>query len=365
MGQLHDDVQRAQAHVVSQVRADAEAGLRAIGEVVVQRDRLVEVQPVGEHEPLGVGVDTQLLVMGQRLFAPHHRVARVVAQTIKKFSEVEVEVAEEGVHADHVGQRGAEVATVLLHPVFERLALEVAQAHAERLVGLQILVRHGADGHQVQVAREQHVRRALEVARHLLLEGRHDLALPLAREAAAYAEVEKLERVAALRLVVERAQPRNLGGQALTAFGERGGGIEAAKVQLVDDGQHVDFERHHMHLRATGDDLELRPHGARGDELALEVEDAQEVDEVGAHEAQPAKVAQLVGLIVQRAQVIELLVHVGQQIGQRVSRLVATHERVLGLRLRVPVQHGLPHRELVQVGVEQAVDDRLHRVSQS
>ena len=30
------------------------------------------------------------------------------------------------------------------------------------------------------------------------------------------------------------------------------------------------------------------------------------------------------------------------------------------LRGRMPVQHGLPHGELVQVGVEQALDDRRH-----
>ncbi len=57
---------------------------------------------------------------------------------------------------------------------------------------------------------------------------------------------------------------------------------------------------------------------------------------------------------------VELLVDVREQFGQRISGLVAADEGVLGLRLRVAVQHGLPHRELVQVGVQQAADDGLH-----
>ena len=51
----------------------------------------------------------------------------------------------------------AEVAAVLLDRGFERGALKVAQAHAKRLEGLEVLVRHRADRHQAEVAREQHV----------------------------------------------------------------------------------------------------------------------------------------------------------------------------------------------------------------
>ena len=165
------------------------------------------------------------------------------------------------------------------------------------------------------------------------------------------------------RSPLESAQLLDLGAQALAPFLPRGGRVETPEIQLVDDGQHVDLEGHHMNLRAVGDDLQLRAVRPRGDEFALEVKDAQEVDEVRAHEPQAAQVGQIVGLKLQRAQVVELLVDLVDQFGQRVRRLVAAHEGVFGPGLRVPMQHGLPHRELVQIGVEQVVDDRLHRVS--
>ena len=127
----------------------------AVGEVAgTARERRGQVQPVREHQPLGVRVDAQLGVVRQRLLAPLDRIARIVAQAVEQLGEVQVEIVQEGVHADHVGQRDAEVAAVFLHPVLQRRLLEVAQPHAESLEGLQVLVRHGADRHQRVFARQ-------------------------------------------------------------------------------------------------------------------------------------------------------------------------------------------------------------------
>jgi hypothetical protein len=102
------------------------------------------------------------------------------------------------------------------------------------------------------------------------------------REAPPHAEVEELERRRPPRFLGELPQQRDLRRQTLAAFGERRPGVEAAKVELVDDREDEDLECHHVDLRSLGDDLErlavrARP---RRDEVALEVKDAQEVDEV-------------------------------------------------------------------------------------
>ncbi len=140
-------------------------------------------------------VDPQLRVVRQRFFRPDERVARIVAQAVKQLGKVQVEVGQESVHADDVGQRDAQVAAVFLHPVFEGRLLEIAQPHTQGLVGLQVFMRHGADGRQLKITRQQHIGCALEVLRHLALERADDLALPVARVAAAHAKVEELERV--------------------------------------------------------------------------------------------------------------------------------------------------------------------------
>jgi hypothetical protein len=64
----------------------------------------------------------------------------------------------------------------------------------------------------------------------------------------------------------------------------------------------------------------------------------------------------------QAAQGVQLALHLGQQLGQREGRGRAADKFVLGLGLGVAVQHGLPHGELVEVGVQQAGDDGLHAV---
>jgi hypothetical protein len=64
----------------------------------------------------------------------------------------------------------------------------------------------------------------------------------------------------------------------------------------------------------------------------------------------------------QRTQVIELPLDLGLELGQRIGTAVAADEGVLRLRLRMAMQHRLPHRELVEIGVDQAVDHGAHRV---
>ena len=78
--------------------------------------------------------------------APNIRIAAIVAQAVEKFGEIQVEVTQEGIHADHVGQGDAEVAAIFVYPAFQRGFLEVAQTYVQCLKGLEELVRHGADG---------------------------------------------------------------------------------------------------------------------------------------------------------------------------------------------------------------------------
>gem|GEM_PF-5482734 len=77
--------------------------------------------------------------------APNIRIAAVVAQAVEEFGKVKVEVAQEGIHADYVGQGDAEVAAVFVYPAFQRGFLEITQTYVQGLEGLEELVRHGAD----------------------------------------------------------------------------------------------------------------------------------------------------------------------------------------------------------------------------
>ncbi|KAI1692006.1 hypothetical protein Ddc_23905 [Ditylenchus destructor] len=144
----------------------------------------------------------------------------------------------------------------------------------------------------------------------------------------------------------KNAQGLDLFRQTATPLGDRGAVVEATEVQLVDHRQNEDLEAHHVDLRPAHDDGQLVAVGGDMDEIALEAEDAQQVDEVRPHEAQRAQVVELVLAEGQGAQVVQLALQVRDQLGERVLRRVAAGEAVLGLRLRMAMQHRLPHGEL-------------------
>jgi len=62
-----------------------------------------------ERRAIAVGVDPQLLVVGQRLLAPGDWVSEVVPQPVKELGETGAEVRQTGVHAHHVCQCSTEI----------------------------------------------------------------------------------------------------------------------------------------------------------------------------------------------------------------------------------------------------------------
>ena len=281
--------------IVGEIGADAEAGRDAATEVAVQLDCARQIQAVGKHQPLTHRVDAQLLVMRDGFFTPDKRIAGIVAQAVEQLGEIQVEIGEKGIHADHVGQRDTEITAIFLHPAFQRRLLEIAQAETERLIRLQVFVRHSANWRQPIALGEQHVRGAAEIVRQRLLQRAHHFVVPSAGITPAQAEIEEHERLAAVQIRSVVLHQPDLVLQPLARAGEdfltrR----QAAEIQLVDDIQHENLEAHHMHQRATSDDLQLFASRAHLDETALEAEYRQEIDEIALDEAQAAQVIQLV-----------------------------------------------------------------------
>ncbi len=328
-------------------------------EALVELDGARNVESVGEHQTLGHRVDVELAVVGDGLLGPLDRITRVMAQAIEELGEVEIEVGQEGVHPDHVGQRNAQIAAVFLHPAFQGGFLEVAQAEAEGLVGLQILVRHGADRREAEALGEEDVGGAAEVFRHFRGQRPHDGLVPRPRIAAAQTEVEEHERILlrgqGIAIAFEefdlllQPRPGNCKHRLV--------GRQPTEIELVDDVEDEDLEGHDVHQRAFRHDAQLIAIGTHFDETPLEAEHRKKVDEVALDEAQAAQIGEFVPGEAQRAQAIELGLDIGAQLRQRVGRRVATDEGVLGMRARVAVQQRLPHREFVEVVLQQAADD--------
>ena len=190
-------------HIVGQVRADTEAGFEAVFEILVQIPRALQIQAIREGEHFGAAVDFQFLIMAVCLVAPHIRVAAVVAQTVEQFGEIQVEIAQERIHAHHIGQRNAQIAAVFVHPCLQSGCLEIAQTHIQRLKSLQKFMRHRANRREIEFFRQIHVAGAAKHIGCRLGKCFHHMLLPCQRVTAARTEIgNQKRRVAGLLLPV-------------------------------------------------------------------------------------------------------------------------------------------------------------------
>ena len=282
-----------------------------------------------------------------------------MAQAVKEFGEVEVEIAQKGVHADDIGERNAQIAAIFLHPVFHRGLLEIAQPKAKRLMRLHEFVPERADGRQPQRAGKVHVGGAAKDFGQFARQRAHHFIVPLATIAAAQAEIGQGKVVADFLLVQRLAHLRHFCVQAAACLGERlFAPPQTAKIQFIDHVEHENLEGHDVHHRPTGDDGEPLALGADVQKAALEAKDGKEVDKVAFEEAKIAQVIEFVLRKAEAAQALHLGFDGGAQVGQRKFGRVAAHKAVFRLRARIAVQQRLPHGEFVEVVFQQAADDR-------
>ena len=156
---------------------------------------------------------------------------------------------------------------------------------------------------------------------------------------------------------------RHLVLQALAPFGPSGIFANVSEVDLIDDREDRDFEQDRVQPGPAHRNVDFAvplPLGHR-DALARKVKKPKEINKVALNKAQGPKIGQLVSRELQPAQGADFfadLVQIGAQVDAGRTAAVA----VLDLGSGKVMQDNLHHRELVQVGVEQGLDD--HRMRQ-
>lgn len=126
-------------------------------------------------------------------FGPEHRVTGIVAQAVEELGKEQIEIAEEGIGGDAVGQGNAQQTTVLADPAIEGGNLAVDQPWAELLVGHDPFVGHGAQRLHIQLPGQVHVAGADEATGEVMFEHVHHFFLHAVREATASAEIGYLQ----------------------------------------------------------------------------------------------------------------------------------------------------------------------------
>jgi len=209
-------------------------------------------------------------------------------------------------------------------------------------------MRHGADRHQPERARQPHIAGATQTFRDLSRKRGHHLILPGARKAPPGAEIGKHERVR----TIECPNLFDLLRQTPSRFGQVFARVAHSGVQLADHCQQRHLEQYGVQPGAADRDGKLIILFADLDEAGLQVEQAQKLDEIGLEVALRGEEIQFLGIQAERAQLLDLAL---QFAGQRLEIHIrcATLETVFHLGARELMQHDVHHRELVDVGVEQ------------
>ena len=276
-----------------------------------------------------------------------------MAHAVEQLAEEEIEIAQERVHAADVRQRDPEIAAIFARPRVECEDLRIAQSRTDRLAGLQVFVRHRAEGRQSALERQHHVARADEFLADLRLERADDLVLPHTGKAAPRAVVGDAKRRVgcAVDQVDFRSEPP-------PSLGEVGLLDRVAKVDFGDDRQDWHLEHDRVQPRSFDRDVDLLGPGdsSDGNEPLVEPEQAQQIDEVALEEAPATEVIELALREPQRAQLPDLVLNFAD-VGRQRHVGIAAFEAILDLRTREMMQHDLHHRELVEIGVEQRLDD--------
>ena len=288
-------------------------------------------------------------------FAPFVGVGAVVAHARVVVHHGAVEVVQEQVGGDGVGQRGAVVALVLVIPVAHGVVIGIRKRDfVDALIHLHILVRVGADGREVVFHGEIHIGGAHALVR-LLGKTAHYHILPLAGEPSAAAELGKFKRIGA---VVERLYffvQFFLGGLPQGRII-----VAQAEIHLVDNFQQIDFKLHGREQRTAHHDLQLAAVGAaHGHIVADGVPQAEELHIVVLDKADGAQVVKLFVREAQRAEVVDLRVDLVLHLGGEYDVLVAALEIIFAAQVGVLVKNNLIHVEFIEVGIQQGYHNRL------
>ena len=244
--QLHHDVQGLMARVVGQVGADAEGAADASGAVLLDFERLVEVQGIAEDDGLGGGVNAELLVAPDEEVGEVKLVARVAPHSIEQLGLLAAQIAQEGVRGVGIRQSRAQVAVIDVHPVFQGHVVGMLVAEL-RAVKHEPFVRMRAHGPDIVFHGEVAVGGTRAIAGVLLQIG-VDSVLHFIGEAAARAELGegKVVGVGQLHLLRQSADDQVRVGDASQRLvedfgddGQQGHFVEGGLVEVV---RHLDVQ---------------------------------------------------------------------------------------------------------------------------
>ena len=297
--------------------------------------------------------------MRDDLFAPCVGVAAVVPHAGVVVDHGTVEVQQEQIGRDGIGQRGAVVALVFVVPVLHRVVVrERERDRVDALIHLHEFMCIGTDRRDIVFHRKIDIG-STDAVFCFGDETPHHNILPLAGEPSATAEFREFECVGPVVHRTDlRVQP------LLGRFPQFFVIILHPEIDLVDNLEQIDLKLHRGKERAVHNDaqfsvfVQLRRHI-----VTDRMPQPQEFDIIVFDKANGAQVVKLLLLEAKCAEMVDLLVDLLHHLRRKDDTLAPAFEVILAAEISVLVENDLIHVELIQIRVQQRNHDRfqLHK----
>ena len=176
--ELDDDIKSLFIRIVGDEGADAKGHAAFVLITVIDFLGLIEIQRIGEEKRLSLWVNAIGTVMGEDLIGPDEWIAGVMTDAGVVIDHRAIEIPEEQVGGQGIGQGCAVIAPIFVIPVTHRVMVGVGERDGiDALIHLDIFMGIGADRSEVILHRQIDVGSA-DAVLGLMCEDLHHMILP-------------------------------------------------------------------------------------------------------------------------------------------------------------------------------------------
>ena len=293
--------------------------------------------------------------MRNDLFAPCIGITAVVADAGVVVDHRAVEIQQEQVCCDRIGQRSAVVALIFIVPVLHRIVIRICQRNRiNALIHLHKFMCIGADRRDVVLHGKIDIRCTDAVFRFGNEASDNDV-LPFAGEPSAAAEFREFEGIGAVIHRLDLCIEACLCGSAQCLIV-----ILHPEVNFIDNFQQINLKLHGRKQRAVHNNLQFAVFiELCGHIVADRMPEPQKFHIVILDKTDRAQVIQFFLPEAERAEMVNLIVDLLHHFRCENDALVAAFEIILTAEIGVLVENDLIHIEFVEVSVQQGNDNRF------
>ena len=361
---LNNNIKRTAKCIITEESADSKAYLDAVMEMVIYFLCLIKIKTIAKEKCLSLGVNTQLFVVGNYLFAPFNGISAVMANSCIASSLKLIKIHKEKVCAESVCESCSIVALILIKPLFHRHLVRISKCHTRHtLIHLNVFMSVCANRLTTILHSKIYIRSANTMTGFKKFG--HHIVLPFAAKSSSRTELCEVEGIYGTRITNRaiRFIACKSNKFVVKSFSSRTYQIKIIILHTIiyftNNFKKIYFKLHYTKERTFNFKTESSVRIAVAfNILADRMPEAQELNIIGLNDAERAEVVQFFVCKAKSAEVVDLGVYLIYHFLSKYYILISTLKKVNTIKICVLMEHYLIHIKLIEVGVEKRYNNR-------